>query len=730
VSRCTSVGAVCILVLAVFFTVATEAEALDTLRLTPDRLQPADSIPLWDYWVFQEGDDPAWADPAYPDDDWMPLPDNTGDRPGGWTWLGAGWFRVHMVVSPELGGQAVGMQVYQRGAVEVYLNGRVVYARGRIGSSRESEDVYLNIFGPPTSLTLDTVRHQVLAIRYSGWTPAPFWGAQDLRGVIVAIADLEWAEDISRTMFVAGLRHQTVTVSACVVFCLIHLFAYLFYKRIRANLYFALFTASTALLMFTSSQLAVTHDLQVFHLLHALFKVSVVSTSVFALWTIYILFYRREPRMLWVFAAVGGMLTLAAWWMPRNVIFMYSILTLVEMGRVLVMALVRRIPGARLIGMGFLIFSLSCTWQMLGDFGATYQFGPEIDNYIFMWGTLVLLFMMSVHLARQFANTNRQLEDQLEQVQTLSEKTLEQERIAGEQEMTRKLLEQEVEHQRKELQDARRLAKALHDLKITNRELKSTQTQLVQSEKMAALGQLVAGVAHEINTPVGAISSMHDTMTSAVDRLDKTLAEGCSPECDIPDKTAMPMRVIRDAIRVIASGSSRVTNIVRRLRSFARLDEAELKRADLNEGLEDTLTLLHHELKHDIEVVREYGGIPEIHCYPAQLNQVFLNLLVNARQAIEGKGIIRVRSYLDGDQVCVDVADTGRGISDEHRKHIFDPGFTTKGVGVGTGLGLSICYQIVEQHQGKISVQSKVGEGTTFTVCLPADLDRRLNTST
>ncbi len=114
-------------------------------------------------------------------------------------------------------------------------------------------------------------------------------------------------------------------------------------------------------------------------------------------------------------------------------------------------------------------------------------------------------------------------------------------------------------------------------------------------------------------------------------------------------KTARPMRVIRDAMRVIASGSTRVTNIVRRLCSFARLDEAELKRADLNEGLEDTLTLLHHELKHDIEVVREYGEIPKMYCYPAQLNQVFLNLLVNARQAIEGKGSIRVRSYLDGD---------------------------------------------------------------------------------
>ena len=163
---------------------------------------------------------------------------------------------------------------------------------------------------------------------------------------------------------------------------------------------------------------------------------------------------------------------------------------------------------------------------------------------------------------------------------------------------------------------------------------------------------------------------------------------------------------------------------MRRLRSFARLDQAELKKADIHEGLEDTLALVHHELKHHIEVKRDYGALPPISCYPGKLNQVFLNLLNNARQAIRGKGEIGIRTFVRNDREHIAVSDTGSGISPEHLRKIFDPGFTTKGVGVGTGLGLSICYQIVQDHRGEILVESEPGKGTTFTVVLPMDLEQ------
>ncbi|MDD9969856.1 MAG: ATP-binding protein [Myxococcales bacterium] len=244
------------------------------------------------------------------------------------------------------------------------------------------------------------------------------------------------------------------------------------------------------------------------------------------------------------------------------------------------------------------------------------------------------------------------------------------------------------------------------------RELRETQAMLVTSEKMAALGNLVAGIAHEINTPVGAMLSTHDTLMRAFARLKPQL------RADRPETEPL-VRTIQDCNEVIQCGANRVAAIVRRLRSFARLDEAELQEANLEEGLDDTLALLHHQLKHGIEIERDYGSIPPIRCYPGRLNQVFLNLLVNARQAIEGTGKITVRTRkLDG-RVSVQIIDSGCGIPPDHIPRLFDPGFTTKGVGVGTGLGLSICFQIIQEHKGEIRVESKVDTGTTFEVLVP-----------
>ncbi|MGH9324220.1 MAG: two-component system sensor histidine kinase NtrB, partial [Vicinamibacteria bacterium] len=274
--------------------------------------------------------------------------------------------------------------------------------------------------------------------------------------------------------------------------------------------------------------------------------------------------------------------------------------------------------------------------------------------------------------------------------------------------------------------DFTQMKQVLEDLASANRELRNTQAQLVQSEKMASLGSLVAGIAHEINTPVGAIRSMHDTLVRALQKLEMALNQDYPGVVGSSSSIQGALQVVREANRVIESGTLRVTGIVRRLRSFARLDEADLKKADLHEGIEDTLALIQHELKHNIVVRREYGDVPRIACYPGRMNQVFLNLLNNARQAIPEKGEITIRTFVRGDRLHIAVSDTGSGIPPEHLRKIFDPGFTTKGVGVGTGLGLSICYQIIRDHRGEIEVASEPGRGATFTVVLPMDLDRTL----
>ena len=278
------------------------------------------------------------------------------------------------------------------------------------------------------------------------------------------------------------------------------------------------------------------------------------------------------------------------------------------------------------------------------------------------------------------------------------------------------LIDDVTEHRRADA-DVRNYASQLES---TNRELRDTQAALVQSEKMASLGALVAGVAHEINTPVGSINSNSDVMVRALDKLRTALENAPSEVKDNPD-LKRTLEVLGGIGKVNKTACERIVKIVRSLRNFARLDEAERKIADLHEGLESTLTLVHHETKNRIQVVRDFGGIPEIECFPDQLNQVFMNVLVNATHAIEGQGKITITTRRETGFVTVAFSDTGKGISRENLAKIFDPGFTTKGVGVGSGLGLAICYKIVKEHGGRIEVESELGRGSTFTITLPVE---------
>jgi len=170
--------------------------------------------------------------------------------------------------------------------------------------------------------------------------------------------------------------------------------------------------------------------------------------------------------------------------------------------------------------------------------------------------------------------------------------------------------------------------------------------------------------------------------------------------------------------------SANVLILIVPLFSIARLDEAEFQQSDIHEGIDSTLTLLNRELKEKVTIRRDYGKIPKIFFYAGELNQVFMNILRNAIQAIENKGTIKIKTSTEKNSVCVQISDTGKGIPPEDINKIFDPGFTTKGVGVGTGLALAICYQIIQKHKGEIRVESQLAEGSTFTIILPADLDK------
>jgi AhpD family alkylhydroperoxidase len=253
-------------------------------------------------------------------------------------------------------------------------------------------------------------------------------------------------------------------------------------------------------------------------------------------------------------------------------------------------------------------------------------------------------------------------------------------------------------------------------------ELEKTQAQLVQAEKMAALGKLVAGVVHEINTPVGAMNSA----TYVFDRSISNIIDVIQTSATLEDVKNNPrfqesVTALQDNNPVTAAASERITKIVGSLKSFAHLDGARLQNTDLHEGLEDTLTLIEHKFRDKIRVVREFGDIPKVVCNPGELNQVFMNLLDNAEMAIKDKGTITIQTFVEAGDVHVRFVDTGVGISPKRLEKLFVPEFARSGSRMKAGIGLFTSFNIVQKHRGRLEVESEIGKGSAFTVVLPIE---------
>ncbi len=252
------------------------------------------------------------------------------------------------------------------------------------------------------------------------------------------------------------------------------------------------------------------------------------------------------------------------------------------------------------------------------------------------------------------------------------------------------------------------------ELENAIKELKETQLQLINSEKMASLGQLIASVAHEINTPLGAINANNEMMDKVFEKFDPKNIE-----------------MLKEINKVDKEAIKRISNIVQSLKRFVRLDEKILQEADINEELNLTLELVRHKIKKGFEITKEFEAAQMVSCYPNMLNQVFLNILMNAIHSIEEVkkqncdylGKIKLKTFIEGDFLSVEIYDNGKGIVEKDKTKIFDAGFTTKKKGEGTGLGLAICKKIVEKHKGKISFESlkddSCGFKTVFRVDIP-----------
>ncbi len=273
------------------------------------------------------------------------------------------------------------------------------------------------------------------------------------------------------------------------------------------------------------------------------------------------------------------------------------------------------------------------------------------------------------------------------------------------------------------------------------KKLQQAQAQLVQNDKMASVGQLSAGIAHEINNPTGFVLSNLKTLEEYINDIRclitkyDTLLQRCIGISD-EDVSGIVKNIeefkqkidvvfllddIAQIFKETQDGMRRISKIVRDMKEFSHAGSDKPEYTDVNKGLESTLNIVWNEIKYKAEVKTLYGDIPQVLCYSQQLNQVFMNILVNAAHAIEGRGVITLRTFSENGNVVIEISDTGKGISPEHLSRIFEPFFTTKPVGMGTGLGLSVAYAIIKKHNGEITVDSKVGAGTCFQVHIPVE---------
>ncbi|AOG22402.1 ATP-binding protein [Acidovorax sp. RAC01] len=287
------------------------------------------------------------------------------------------------------------------------------------------------------------------------------------------------------------------------------------------------------------------------------------------------------------------------------------------------------------------------------------------------------------------------------------------------------------------------LLQANRELKVLNSKLSDAKNKLIQSEKLASIGQLAAGVAHEINNPIGFIFSNFGTLEQYLQDLFQMLSAYEEAEASMQDAEALArIRQLREDLEIeylredipnlmreSRDGIQRVRKIVQDLKDFSRVDaRQEWESVNLHHGIDSTLNIVNNEIKYKADVVKQYGDLPEVQCLPSELNQVFMNLLVNAAHAItKERGTITIRTGAEAGEAWVEVADDGAGIAAENLQRIFDPFFTTKPVGQGTGLGLSLSYGIVQKHGGRMEVTSEIGQGTTFRVTIPVERAQAAN---
>lgn len=741
--------------------------------LSPSALQNSGVDVSSSLWQYHPGDDLEWANPAFDARSWVVVrPDFDASQLYQIAWNGSGWFRLSFR-RERAGLDEVFFHLYHYGASEIYVDGKLIRRFGVPDNVKEREQT-MQASGYPLVLHLHDTTLHTLAIRYShsrALSLAKSYGEQ--RVGLCGFRLAAYSAAAYKTNVIDEQQNTAILTSIPLgilgILFILHTLLFVFYPKDYSNLFFALlamtlFVNAMAMLLPAGN---ISHTALIWSKI--IFGLSSSISGLFLMMSVYSLLYARLPQRFYSLVIpiiIIGLIN-SIWNPPWKAIisFMVVVLLAIEIIHTLMLTFRKKQRGTYILIIGSLLFLGTSLLYWIMHF-LQISLNQSIVA-LFALGDLAMPITMTLLTARRYSHTNQYLMARLSDVQELSVRTLEQERekqamIARQNEELEQqvqqrttelrgknieLVEANIEIQRQvEVQrtQAEKIRLANDELQKKNSQieeamykLQSMQSHLVQAEKMAGLGQLTAGIAHEINNPlnfiVGSLSPLRRNMTHLISMLD--LYDAVFSTVTVSDElqrhiTTVKQHIeydalvpeVRSMMQSMDNGAHRILEIVRGLRVFSRVDEDMLKTADIHEGINSTLTILHSQYKDFITITREYGDIPEIECYPGQLNQVFMNLIANAIEAItetQTNGEIRIKTLHVGDNVEITFSDTGVGINPEAIHRVFEPFFTTKDVGKGTGLGLSIAFGIVEKHRGTIHVQSLPGTGTSFIITLP-----------
>jgi signal transduction histidine kinase len=689
-----------------------------------DKLPP-EGVLLDKGWKFQAGDNPKYSQPGFNDQNWK-LIDPTKDIrdiPELWK-TNIVWFRLHFILDSSIAQQALAVLVEQTGASEIFLNGQLIQKFGTISNNSEQVQAVIPTRGTYIGLPISKSEEQILAVRFALQRDLPYVIVVGRENFAFALRAMEMQSVSNYFSSNMHLFFDYMRGGIFFILAVLHLTLFLFNPSQKANLYFfiyAIFLAVASFLVsfvYTHVYLAATKQ---FFLIVVIIAWSLSYLSFLS--AVYKMFDHRRGIIYWSLVVVSLLSPILYFiYYHEGHIFSDSVLPILfflEITRITVLAARNKRRGAKIViggAAGFLVFYLLFLLVF-------FDYLPEGPNWIFAdllfnISYLILPVTISIYLALESSFTSHLLTEKLSEVQRLSQQTVEQEKEKQQILTTQKeTLEQQVQERTGEL-------------KQSLQDLKATQTQLVQREKMAALGELTAGVAHEIQNPLNFVNNFSDVNSELIDEAGDEIDKGNINEVKII------LNDIKENEQKINHHGKRADAIVKGMLQHSRASTGKKEPTDINKLADEYLRLSYHgmrakEKSFSATIKTDFDSSNgKINVVPQDIGRVLLNLFNNAFYAVMQKKKEAEDSYeptvyvstkkLDG-KIEIHVSDNGVGIPEKVVDKIFQPFFTTKPTGQGTGLGLSLSYDIIKAHRGEIKVETKEGEGVEFIILLPTN---------